>query len=478
MYIKYPIDDGDQITAKIVWSQEANQEVENYIYSKQNFIDISGENIRTISKEAFQTFYVLTKNPGKGSRALKPSEIEYFTKLPVKEITFPWLMQTFGNLADTTQNPRETKFKSYSYNYDYTFTLTPSMSPLVKSDTETTLGRYIFNRVMVERLGFQTFIPYVNEVLVAGKMKKIDGMVSNALKDDIIDTKKMIEYIDVRDWFGLTMHSVVTTSFTPNTVKVPKEVKALRKKLFKENRAAIDAGDVKVMDKIAKELLDANIKAIGDDLGMDLYLSGARGSVGNHMKNMMLTRGAVLNAEGKYDIVEGGMFDGLQIKDIPANGNSIVQGAYSKSVNPQVSGYLLKQMVQANQAQFLADENTDCGSIKYIEVELVDGKTVKASDFLYRYIIEGGKLVLLTPENIDKYKGKTVKMRSVMYCTGIKNQNCMCSKCAGEFYYKLKTKNIGILSGKLGGTMSNVNMQKFHSNNVELIKIDVDDMIL
>jgi hypothetical protein len=321
-------------------------------------------------------------------------------------------------------------------------------------------------------------MPYANEVMLAKKFKAMDKKIAAALKDDIITTQQLIKYIDTRDWFGLTLHAVVTTSFTANTVKTPASVKALKKKLFNENKEALAKADVTVMDKIASELLKANIEAIGDDLGLDLYLSGARGSLGNHMKNMMLTRGAVQNGNGTYDIVENGLFDGLQVKDIPATGNSIVQGAYSKSVEPQISGYLIKEFVAANQSQVLGDEGSDCGSNRYIEVNLTNGKALNVNDYLYRYILDNGKLVRLTPENISKYMGKTVKMRSVMYCKGLRNQNELCSKCAGELYYMLETKNIGILSGKLGGTMSNVNMQKFHDNNVELIPIDVDDMML
>lgn len=55
--------DGDQITGKILYTQEANEECENLMKSKQFFITTNGRNIRLADLEAVQTFYALTKDP-------------------------------------------------------------------------------------------------------------------------------------------------------------------------------------------------------------------------------------------------------------------------------------------------------------------------------------------------------------------------------------------------------------------------------
>ena len=53
--------DGDQITLKSVFSQEANLEAERLIMSPTNFISINGSNIRTSEIEAVQTLYSMTR---------------------------------------------------------------------------------------------------------------------------------------------------------------------------------------------------------------------------------------------------------------------------------------------------------------------------------------------------------------------------------------------------------------------------------
>ena len=100
-----------------------------------------------------------------------------------------------------------------------------------------------------------------------------------------------------------------------------------------ENEEAIKNGDARVIEDIEQQLIKKTKEALKDDIGMDLYNSGARGSVNNHLKNMMLTRGAVQNPVTKeYDIIENSLMDGLAKKDIPAHSNMITSGAYPKAV--------------------------------------------------------------------------------------------------------------------------------------------------
>lgn len=53
--------DGDQTTVKGVFTEEANQELLNFMNSKANYIDVGGKNVRTSGKEAVQAIYNLTK---------------------------------------------------------------------------------------------------------------------------------------------------------------------------------------------------------------------------------------------------------------------------------------------------------------------------------------------------------------------------------------------------------------------------------
>ena len=463
---------------KIVYTQEANEECENFIYQKSNFIDSGGSNIRKVSKEAYQAFFVLTKDPWGTYKPLTDEEKKYFCNINPEDITFSKLVEWFGNTVSISNGTRDTHTKHSKFNVCDTVTLYPSDWKFIKDSkgVKTTLGRLIFNKVLIERNHFENIFEYQNKVLKAGDSGKFDATVAAALKEDIITTKAMIQYINVRDWFGLQLHGVITSSFSPGVLKTPAGVKKMKKKLFDENKEAITAGDNRVVEKIEKQLIAETQKELEGDIGMDLYNSGARGSVGNHLKNILISRGAVANpVTGKYDIIENSLLDGLDKKDITPHSNTIVTGAYPKSVGTQVSGYLAKQILSSHQSEVLGPDGCDCGSNKYIDVTITEKNS---KDYEYRYIKGSNGLILLTPDVIKKYIGKTVKMRSVMYCKTVGKEGYICSKCAGEFYYKLGKLNIGLICKTPLAELTQLSLQKFHQNVIKSHEINVDEIFL
>ena len=52
--------DGDQVTVKMPFSVEANQELEKHLNSNGQFIALNGENGRVATNEAIQAMYNLT----------------------------------------------------------------------------------------------------------------------------------------------------------------------------------------------------------------------------------------------------------------------------------------------------------------------------------------------------------------------------------------------------------------------------------
>ena len=103
----------------------------------------------------------------------------------------------------------------------------------------------------------------------------------------------------------------------------------------------------------------------------------------------------------------------------------------------------------------LDDYGSDCGTKRTLDVKLTN--TIK-KDYMYRYIVtDNGSLVLLTPENMDKYVGKTVKMRSPMMCVGEK----ICNHCAGDLFYKLGIKNAGLTASRVATTLTRLNINFF-----------------
>ena len=87
---------------------------------------------------------------------------------------------------------------------------------------------------------------------------------------------------------------------------------------------------------------------------------------------------------------------------------------------------------------------------------------------MYLNIVEESKLVRLDYTTMDKYKGKTVKMRFSSLCEHEK----ICNKCAGDLYYLLNTPNIGTATPQLASAVKNIMMKAFHDSTEKFTQMN------
>ena len=460
--------DGDQTTIKILWSQEANEECHRKMHEKSFFLNQSGSMIREIGGEGMHTLYTITKNPTKNSRHISSNDVSYIIDFLSTGVTFNKIVSLVGSNReqDSKKNPN---LANSRYEINDIMTLPPNTignNPKI----ETTIGRFIFNKVIIE--GCKLPIPYVNKPLPSKVFGAFENMISKLLLEDKISIDQMYEYIDRRDWLGYQLHAVITASFTPATIKIHPEVQKLKTELIRKYEKEIKDGDAVVTERIEKALIEKSKEVLADDPGMEIYDSDTMASMGNNYKNIMLMRGAVYNrATGKYEVMTNSLLDGLRKEDIPISANTILEGAYPKACGTADSGYLAKKLLASCQTEMLDVRGSDCGSVRGIKIELTEQNKSK---FLYRYIIVNKKVVYLDESNIDKYVGKQLELRSPMGCIGDK----ICNVCAGDFYYKIENYAIGMAASKIATTLTNLNMKKFHNNVIKYKRIDSKKMLI
>ena len=320
-----------QITAKILWEKESNEEAERIMYSKNNILNVNGANVRRIEFEAIQTLFNLTKDTTDEFGYVSEEYTNMILNLKPKDITFELLVDLFGDKSGVDKNGKVVSVKSKLRPQDK-IKVRKNRFMDNEKEFETTVGKLIYNKLVVEKLNLKDILGYVDWQITDSGNHKIEGILSNALLNDKIDTKTYFKYIDIRDWLGEQMHFVLTPSFTMGILKTPKKIKDLKEKLIKENREALDAGDAIIAGRIEKELLNAAKEELKDDPGMDLYNSEARGSFSNNYKNINLLKGAVFNSNtGKYDFVESSYMDGIKKEDIHIYANAVIQGAYPRT---------------------------------------------------------------------------------------------------------------------------------------------------
>ena len=202
---------------------------------------------------------------------------------------------------------------------------------------------------------------------------------------------------------------------------------------------------------------------------MDYYNS--IGSFDNNYKNMYVMKGATKDPDPNkgYNIATSNYMEGIKKEDYSVYANSLTEGPYSRAVKTKDGGYWEKLFKSAFQHIVLDKEGSDCGTDKYITVNLTDDNI---DDYMYSYIIEGKNLIELNSKNRNKYVNKTVKFRFASMC---KSKTGICNKCAGNLFYKLGIKNIGMATPTLASTLKNMSMSAFHDSTIKFHEIDVSE---
>jgi hypothetical protein len=399
---------------------------------------------------------------------LPENEKKYLLGLKPEDITFDLLVDIFGDKSKKEGG----KVKIIPSRMKTSDEFVLEKGEYINTERVTTnAGLFIYNKLIVEQ-DLSKVLGYVNTTINSGVLGGIEDKLSKALLNDEIPVEAMATYLNRTQWLSKQFHSVISGSFTMGTLKPLPSVIKERDRLLKENRQKIEDGDVVAAVKIEKQLLKMAEDQLKDDHGMDLYKSGARGSFGNNFKTISVMKGPVFNpSSGEFDILKTNYMEGIRKEEIPAYGNAVITGAYPKAIGTATSGYFSKQIIAALQAVQLDKKGSNCGTKGTLKTIIQPNAT---KDFLYRYAVDGQKLVLLDEKNIKNYVGREIKLRSPMYCTGKK----ICRTCAGLMYEKLEINNIGLTASRVSSTLLNLSMKKFHDTSAKVAQIKPDHMVV
>jgi hypothetical protein len=340
-----------------------------------------------------------------------------------------------------------------------------------EEDTETTIGRYLFNMFVLPEKFLKKF-GYQNTVMDKRGISQLEAKLGSMLMNSEITTKEMAEYLNRGEWLLMgTAYFLTPTMNYDISVPIP-EVIARRDELFKKYAKEIEEGDPNVADLIEKELLTLAKKILKEkgNEAYDFFLSGEF-NFDNNYKKTSIFAGALENPyTKKLDILKSNYVDGISKEDFDKLANLTIIGGYSRNVETQKGGYSTKKINNATQVIVLDEAGTDCGTTNFLKVSIPNDMR---NMFMGRWVLDGGKLVEITQNNIAKFLGKEVHMRSPMFCKSEK----ICNKCAGESFYKLGIMNAGLLSSTLSGNLMNMSMKKFHNTSIKFSKIDVNEYI-
>jgi hypothetical protein len=399
-------------------------------------------------------------------KVAKPVQISeenksFLLSLGEEDVTLSMLEKMFANKHNTPA-----MFKTDDY-----FTLPKGR---LHNDTSitTTAGRYIFN-LLVLSPKIITLVGYQNQAMDDGAVGSLENRLSEYLIEDKITVPEFVDYLDKLQWLGFITAKFLNASLTYNFLALPPETEALKKQLLEKYKKELEAGDLITVNKIEKLLIEDAKQRVKDIPDYQIYASGGRGSFGNNYKNTSIMRGAIKNLANpdKVHVSKDSLVEGIPANEIEYYADLITQASYQRAVGTREGGYESKKLSAAFQNIVLDKEGTDCGTGKTMKQLVTKGNS---NMFMYRYVREkSGGLTLLTSDNIAQYYNKVVDVRSPLYCTGKQ----YCSKCAGELYYRLGIKNVGIVTNRIGTSLLNASLKAFHDMSLKVVNLDIDKYI-
>ena len=394
-------------------------------------------------------------------RELTSDEIKEITSLTKKDITNTKLKDLFA----VREGQTAAKFQPNDY-----FTLMPNKF-YNKTAIKTTAGRYVYNILCMPEPYLKKY-GFVNTAITKKVAGSIEDQMGEMILNDELTTKEYASWMDNSEWLCMSMAYYISPSMSKSVIVSRPDIIKHRDELFDQYKKELEDGDINVTNKIEKELVSMAQKEVeaDDDASYDYYKSGMLDFKSSYKKCSLMI-GAISDlATGKLRVLKSNYIDGVSSDEYADTANLTIIGGYSRGVATQKYGYETKKYNAALNNVIIDNDELDCGTDKYINIHI---NSATKNLFLYRFVIEGSKLVELTPENIDNYVDKDVKLRSPMTCKNPK----LCVHCAGTLYKRMNIDKVGTICSNMTGRLLNLSMKKMHNSTVKINKIDVEEFI-
>ena len=456
--------DGDQIAVKPINSEEAVAECNRINRSLLQIFDYDGNYRRSVGKDCDQTWYTFTRDPKPGKDVTKT--------VPANHPFMVYLDSVKDGKLDI-----EVLFK-YTRTYDPKKPAELSILDTVNitrcgEKIKTTLGRYIFNKMVFHTLWDNKHFHFVNKPFRKGVLPGEMLFLKQLAIEGKCDNEDLFEVIDMSTEFGMRLSNVYNAALTYHMMVPDKKFKSFVDKTLKsvekevvENKnldLLADAEDTCI--KFAKEYYK------NDDM-VELLDSGVGSAWDNDFKTINISVGAVPTLDGEPITILSSLTDGVDPKYQADWTNTGMTGATNRAIQTAKSGAQNKDIV--NGMQNVMGVKGDCGSKRGVKVNTGD-----PTKLLNRYLIVNGKPVLVTTDNVEKFLNKDVIMRSIIYCR--EKHGNYCSTCVGEEPFALKgTKKVplGIMSADVASNILNLFMKSTHDLRAATYKVkDLNEFI-
>lgn len=197
-------------------------------------------------------------------------------------------------------------------------------------------------------------------------------------------------------------------------------------------------------------------------------------------KKLFMMHGAETGLEENVSVklIRPSLSEGWDINAFPDYNNSLRAGSYNRGQQTELGGVAVKELLRASSNLRVTED--DCGSKMGVEILAYPGEEDKLIGFTgiwHGYPRSEGPMSVnstytfekITDENVGKYLGKAVTLRSPMFCRLDKTDYC--KTCVGDRLASSPTGLSTVVAG-YGSTFLSLFMSAAHAKALTVAKMD------
>jgi len=315
---------------------------------------------------------------------------------------------------------------------------------------EITEGLRLFNEALPEDY------PIIDYVVGKKELIAILNDIKNKYSEEV--TKNVLDEIK---WKGFKYSTLLGTTLSLDACRIENS-KSIRNSLYEGDDT------ISQLEKVSSNELENILK--NNFSYSYLITSGARGSW-EQVRQIVMTRGFISNFRGQIlaTPIKHSLLDGLTQHEFFLSTYGCRKGLLDVSLNTGASGYLSRKLIFTCANLQLHETLNDCGTTDCLDVYVDSLKKAKMLVNKYCKIPGYNKLVLIDPENCEAFVGKTIQVRSPIFC---KSED-ICHTCYGESFRNMHSKFIGVIAAQsLGECNTQLILRTFHTSGVAKMNKD------
>lgn len=339
-------------------------------------------------------------------------------------------------------------------------------------ETETTYGNLLANYILLI-YPFGDKIPYKTGSIAADKIEdEIIKRLRDTPEDGTPRDEKYLyvdEYLKFADaaFYLVGFSQLVVPANTPKSIQTHPDMPALKAKLYEQYKDQLK--DQAVIARIGAEMQKLDREWLKGDLSEGFFTGKSYKVVRPKLFQHMGSESG-LSDSIEANTIKNSLSEGWDIHKFPDMNNNLRAGSFNRGAQTMLGGESVKWLLRAAGNIMITED--DCGSNMGKAVYMEGDAAKKAIGF--NLMNDDGTTTEVTSENVGTYIGKTVRLRTPMFCRLDKTD--FCKTCVGVRLAAIPTGAASAIS-EIGSILLSIFMKAMHGKVLETNHWDWKDQL-